>query len=275
MKHSFVTACESGREAVVVNILKWMDWRQTPTLLLHTDWEVVSGLALAITNKNTGVMQVIYRHIMSFNDPAFKESQLLRFLAVRDKHGTSTFDYTDTLARNIDVLNRYYKDLICTPIRNECFDVKFWDCFPDFVMHEKALEIKDVNKKGVKEGVDKIKDQNNEIKDVTKEEQKEKEEDTEKENEINNVTKEQENEEEPVNKTKDKVSFHTMFSTHPLTVIADTGCLPLIKHPYVQMYVDISWHSLARYVLYINLLLYLLFLASLCVFITSHKYIGR
>ena len=71
------------------------------------------------------------------------------------------------------------------------------------------------------------------------------------------------------------VSFHRVSSTHPLTVIAETGSLPLIKHPYIQLYVDIWWHSLARYVFYLNLILYMLFLFFLCVFITSHEYVSR
>ena len=68
-------------------------------------------------------------------------------------------------------------------------------------------------------------------------------------------------------------SFHKKNRWHPLTVIGQTKNLSLILHPYVQMYVDICWDSLVRYVFYTHLFLFALFLFFLCSFVTSHNFI--
>ncbi len=71
---------------------------------------------------------------------------------------------------------------------------------------------------------------------------------------------------------ENNIPFSEASLLHPLTVIAESEHLPLIKHPIVQIYVDICWSSLARYVFYTNLILYFSFFSFLTAFITSHSF---
>ena len=65
---------------------------------------------------------------------------------------------------------------------------------------------------------------------------------------------------------------NAITSTNPLVVLGEAGHLPLIKHPYVQTYVDVSWSSGASQWFYLNLTLLSFFLFFLTSFFTSHKF---
>ena len=69
----------------------------------------------------------------------------------------------------------------------------------------------------------------------------------------------------------DITSVSGAFSTHPLTVIGDAGVIALIKHPYIQAYVDMCWQSF-RYIFYANVILYFLFFLMLNVYVISHRF---
>ncbi len=73
-------------------------------------------------------------------------------------------------------------------------------------------------------------------------------------------------------KIPENIPFEDASASHPLKAIGNSGHLALMKHPYMQMYLDIYWSSFGCYLFYTHLILYLLFLFFLTSFITSHEY---
>ena len=61
-----------------------------------------------------------------------------------------------------------------------------------------------------------------------------------------------------------------MKTNHPLVAIGQSGDLALIQHPYVQVYMDVIWFCLIRYVFYPYLIQYAVFFILLGCYVTSH-----
>ncbi len=74
---------------------------------------------------------------------------------------------------------------------------------------------------------------------------------------------------------EENIVYSEAHSLNPLKVIGKSGHLALIKHPYVVIYVDACWASLARYVFYGNVVLYLFYLILLSVFLTTHRFVAN
>ncbi len=70
-----------------------------------------------------------------------------------------------------------------------------------------------------------------------------------------------------------KESFCKIAKNHPLRILSSTKNIALIKHPYVQAYIDTCWKRFARYILGINVLHYILFFALLTCYVSSHQFI--
>ncbi len=68
--------------------------------------------------------------------------------------------------------------------------------------------------------------------------------------------------------------FVDLYVHHPLSILGSSGNLALLKHPYIQVYVETAWKSRTQVFFYIYSALYLLFFASLCVYVTTHQFIG-
>ena len=61
------------------------------------------------------------------------------------------------------------------------------------------------------------------------------------------------------------------FSSHPLIAIGDSGSIELIMHPYIQIFLHLSWQRF-QYFFYANVLVYFLFFALLNVFVANHYF---
>ncbi len=66
--------------------------------------------------------------------------------------------------------------------------------------------------------------------------------------------------------------FPIVCRAHPLKVISETKDIVLIKHPYIQLYVDTCWKAFIRKVLFGYIGIYLLFFAIYCSFVLGHQF---
>ncbi len=71
---------------------------------------------------------------------------------------------------------------------------------------------------------------------------------------------------------RENISYSKAYNMNPLKMIAKSGHLALIKHPYVVTYVDICWGSLARSVFGLNVFFYLLYLILMGIFFSTHTF---
>ncbi len=71
---------------------------------------------------------------------------------------------------------------------------------------------------------------------------------------------------------EEQVPYEKAYPAHPLTAIAESNHLSLIKHPYIATYVNACWVSSARYIFYTNVALYLLYLIFTVTFFTTHTF---
>ncbi len=69
-------------------------------------------------------------------------------------------------------------------------------------------------------------------------------------------------------------SVSYLFKNHPLVLTGERGCISLIKHPYIQAYIDLCWQSF-RYLFYVNAAVYMIFLLLLILFVTSQVTINE
>ncbi len=67
-------------------------------------------------------------------------------------------------------------------------------------------------------------------------------------------------------------SFGQTSRCHPLRIISLTKNMALIKHPYVQAYIDTCWKKFARYILWLNVFLYIMFFILLSCYVSSHQF---
>ena len=67
------------------------------------------------------------------------------------------------------------------------------------------------------------------------------------------------------------IPYSKAAANHPLSVIADSRNLAIIKHPYVRTVVDACWCYFARRIFAINVGLYIFFLFFLVTFFTTHE----
>ncbi len=68
------------------------------------------------------------------------------------------------------------------------------------------------------------------------------------------------------------VPYEKAYPAHPLTAVAESNHLALIKHPYIATYVNACWVSSARYIFHTNVALYLLYLIFTVTFFTTHTF---
>ena len=69
---------------------------------------------------------------------------------------------------------------------------------------------------------------------------------------------------------KQTLTFSALCKNHPLKSLARSRRLEYVKHPYIQFYLETCWRNFVRYIFYIILALFLLFLGSLLGYITCH-----
>ncbi len=70
---------------------------------------------------------------------------------------------------------------------------------------------------------------------------------------------------------EENVPYSKAAPIHPLTVIGEAGNLAIIKHPYICTQVQICWTYFGRYIFYLNLGLYILFMLLLMIFFATHQ----
>ncbi len=252
LRDDFVNACDRGNASDVEMVDDMLKCMQPCVLLRYEDYMEATGLDRAISAKNTHIIQVMYKHILSCDETTLKRGNFLGILSKKYQFGVAcAFDYPDVLALNVELLDRYYGDAIKLReptnkyMRNYTDYPSVSECFPDFSLTPTSLEGFSHTHNPIKIGIGVIKHHPILLSPSSLDESKI---DTDK-----------------------KKSFLGICNEHPLTAIGNSGHLALIKHPFVQMYVDILWHSLARKVFYVHLALYLLFLITFCVFVASHE----
>ncbi len=192
----------------------------------------------------------------------------LKYLALvaaeKNKLGESLNDYdelTHPLTELLDICQRYNMD---------CFTT-LSDMFPSFSLsvrrekcERKASVLENENhRKGVKEQEEKV-------------EQKRQREKTNIENQDSTKRGKMESTEDSRKRVDEKnqgnlLPYIIAAPIHPLTVIADSGNLAIIKHPYIRAEVDECWSYFGQYIFGINLMLYILFLFFLITFFTTHQ----
>ena len=184
--------------------------------------------------------------------------------AEKNKLGESLYDYdnlTHPLTELLDICQRYNMD---------CFTT-LSDMFPSFSLsvrkercERKASILENENhRKGVKGQEDKGEQKRQKVK-------------TNIENQDNSKRGNMESTEDSRKRLEKKnqgnlLPYSKAAPIHPLTVIADSGNLAIIKHPYIRADVDECWSIFGRYIFGINLILYILFLFFLITFFTTHQ----
>ncbi len=204
---SFIASCQNGGKediAFVDNMLHELEGDDKLCLLFnYTNKYGETAIDIALAERNTGIMQVIYKHLHSMNVEFLRKCEPLKLLTKKNKYKMCAMHDDRFAQNNVDLLNRYSNEFIFQPVNNGKYPT-LSECFPEFSID-------------------------------------------------------------------DSIPYTEMYVSHPLTVVGESGNLILINHPYVKSYVNLCWHSLARYIYYLHLFLYLVFLGSLCSFVAIHE----
>ncbi len=69
----------------------------------------------------------------------------------------------------------------------------------------------------------------------------------------------------------ERAPFTEVYHTNVLTVIGQTTNVLILKHPYLQAYIQLCWHAFARYIFYADLFRFFLFFIALSVFVSCQQ----
>ncbi len=69
-----------------------------------------------------------------------------------------------------------------------------------------------------------------------------------------------------------RIPYNDIQSAHPLAVIAQSMKLGLIRHPFIQMYVDICWDMFTSKIFYLNVSIHMMFFIFLMMFVSHYQF---